>query len=231
MILMIITSCYQNTELKSSDGYDGKSEDSDKSKSRQTDDTVTAKSEASHDHMAFLPLEVTQFQNITSSSTPFSVLSLDYRHVTIDQSGDKLTNSVIFSILYGRPRLPAYFNSVNELEGGLIISDYENISEEIKNHTFTTSEINVIFNYLLANQSYFFNADEFDGLTLPYITSNERIVGGNYEFVLVFYDPECDSLQYDLGWMISKATDELTPNHPLYGLVQLIENDFISQFE
>jgi hypothetical protein len=229
--VLFATSCSNNTEIRSSDLKNESSFTSTDSARQAENANYVAKSEASRNHIASIPLETTKLQGIINSTVAFSVLTLYYGEVSADEIEDKLISSKILSVHYGQGRVSTLYGSIEEFSGGLLTSDYENITADKKKHSFTQAEMNVIFNYLLAHQAYFFNADEFDGLTLPYITSTQIIKGGKYEFVLRFNDPECESLQYDLGWTISKAVDELTPDHPMYGLVRLIENDFISQFE
>jgi hypothetical protein len=96
---------------------------------------------------------------------------------------------------------------------------------------FDLTDVQPIFDYILDedNEDYFFNNEEYDGLSIPYEKRNDKgICQGEMLILIEFFEPAC----FDRNWAIFKCVDEYpAEGTPLYGLFQMLENDFITQFE
>jgi len=99
------------------------------------------------------------------------------------------------------------------------------LPQENKEHSF--SEVNVIFNYLDKYNDYFFNGDEFKGIRLQ--------DSGGVSPIFLKMKSHMIALQVNVPddkpvvWLISKSADE--PDPILQGLIDILEENFISQFE
>ena len=100
---------------------------------------------------------------------------------------------------------------------------------------FTPAEAQVIYDYMIAHSDYFFNAEEYDGEE-SWRGKNLCVGGpannGNYCFCMSIQSPGNPGTYPIPAWAISKCVDEYPEQGtPLYGLFQILENDFIDEFE
>lgn len=95
---------------------------------------------------------------------------------------------------------------------------------------FTPNEVEAVYDYLIDNSAYFFNNEEFDGIyppPIPSIGGTYVFCSGKYDFSLEISDPD---EPFEV-WAIAKCVDEYpAPDHPLYALFEMLEDDFIDQF-
>ena len=98
--------------------------------------------------------------------------------------------------------------------------------------TFLSSEVNdLIFDYLEEgdNEDYFFNGNEYtdNNLPIPYEHEGGPFGEGDNWVIISFREP---GTVYD-RWGISKSMFADDPHPILQGLIDILEDDFITQFE
>ncbi|MCD6217536.1 hypothetical protein J7L05_06720 [bacterium] len=184
---------------------------------------------------AYTPLTHVKFQDIRNSVDLFTAIDIYYKKsVNPDQNGHNQYLSRFYLDAGGSFSI-SHYNDISEYEGTLVYRDLTVPIEKEKFKVFSKDDVNAIFDYLEANHDYFFNGNEYEGLEIPYLCQGINICNANYIFTLSFSDPyfleEAFQEQYFPAWAISKCIDEVYPDHPLYGLFELLEDDFISQFE
>ena len=183
----------------------------------------------------FSPLtqqKVNDIRNAGSNFTDFEIFY--YKAYNFDESGQPLEIQKVH-FRSGDSFKVTTFNDISVFEGDLSHYDRSLPLMTEKTASFSKAEIETILNYLNANASYFFNHDEYNGQP-EYLASFDLMCRGNYEFALEIGDPiYFDQSWHDPyfpAWAISKCVDEYpAPEHPLYGLFQILENDFIDEFE
>ncbi|MFH1515592.1 MAG: hypothetical protein ABIG42_09055, partial [bacterium] len=186
-------------------------------------------------NFAYTPLTHAKFQDIRNNVDLFTAVNISYKKsVNPDQNGHNQFLSR-FYLDAGDNFSSGYYNDISEYEGTLVYRDRTVPIEEEKLHVFSKDDVDAIFDYLAINQEYFFDGAEYEGLDIPYLSDGINICNENYTFTFSFSDPyfleEAFQEQYFPAWAISKCVDEVYPDSPLYGLFQILENDFISQFE
>jgi hypothetical protein len=94
---------------------------------------------------------------------------------------------------------------------------------------FSQQDMQELLNYISLNNEYIFNSEEYEGLTIPIESEPSiNICNDNFSFAMGFFDPG----NHTNVWAITKCMDERPQEgHPLYGLIQILERDFISKFE
>lgn len=169
------------------------------------------------------PLTYEIFLDIKNNITPFSFIYLVYQQ----NDGYYITQ---FQIPTGNISNTYYMNSFETFSGGLIKfhNDPTTIEKNEHGKQFSFDDVFLIINYLAQNHEYFFDGSEFSGLPIPYESTISDICNSNFNFILTFTDTDDGK---DI-WGIFKCLDEYpSPEHPLYGLFQILEEHFISQFE
>ena len=133
----------------------------------------------------------------------------------------------------GKRGISRYFNTIESYKGDYRhYLDYLEPPERVR-HTadFTPAQLELIYNYLDADQSridYFFSNEEFMGLDDPHDSQLGDVLDRYFGFTLAFYKPDSD---YYI-WAISKCVDDYPEQGtPLHGLFEIIEDNFMSQFE
>ena len=99
-------------------------------------------------------------------------------------------------------------------------------------HTFSSSEVNdLIFDYLEEgdNEDYFFDGSEYTGLPIPYEHEGGSFgeCEGDKYVIISFREP---GTNHD-RWAIYKSMFADDPHPILQGLIDILEDDFIAQFE
>jgi len=181
--------------------------------------------------MAFEPLTYEKYLNLKNNIDQFSCINIFYTK-TIDQDSEPPPQYfIIFDLDAGSSRKGRYLSSITEYKGEYQLQDYDIHKHEMKQRGFSPEDVEMIFDYLETNNEYFFNAenDEFNGLDIPYVTDSRCMNPKNYCFTLAFYDPNDTSLKHDRAWVISESANE--PTEIFQGLINLLENNLISQFE
>jgi len=121
-------------------------------------------------------------------------------------------------------------SEINDYQGELLQTSGTPLQSTADTHDFSAMEVQDIFNYLSQNSDYFFYGEEYEGIYPPAVeaySSWTPLCSDQYIFSLQISEPN----QSDHLWTINKCVDEVYPDHPLYGLFELLEDDFISQFE
>jgi hypothetical protein len=230
IVLIILPSCRNNDEQNNSG-----------SKQKNTK-TITASSERADggDEMPeysslFTPLTEQKFQDVRDADDQFTDIYIVWdRRLNPDSRGIPQLICRLYLYAGNMLNLNSY-DLVDNYEGNYITDDDTiPLTNEI-NHIFTKLEIDSIFDYLELNADYFFNNAEYNGAA-THLSSGEMMCNGNYTFTLMIGDPlflnNSWQEQYYPSWAISKCIDEYpAPEHPLYGLFQILENDFIDEFE
>ncbi|MBU1023391.1 hypothetical protein KKB99_03790 [bacterium] len=173
----------------------------------------------------YYPLNVELLNDIRNGNFTFSDLYLGYSTFT------PVSNQQIFNIGYGNFSGNFNFLDITEFDSGLYQS-FHNPTVGYLKHVFTHNEVDSILAFISSpeNSGYFFNAEEYNGLDIPYLNASICPNDRNFNFSLIFFKPETYPNQE--CWAIFKCVDEYpSPEHPLYDLFQMLENDFISQFE
>ena len=166
--------------------------------------------------------------SIRNGSLNFSSFTIYYKSTGVGY------NKQFFIINYGNilgdftfssvPNFKSEFNNMVEESGQMVDKFYK--------HEFTNMEVSAILDYISTpeNRTYFFNGDEYEGLEIPYPHASISPPNKRFNFSLIFGEPQTGENYAD--WAIFKCVDEYpAPGTPLYGLYQMIENDFITQFE
>lgn len=180
------------------------------------------------EEIKYFPLTVSIFNEIRNGGQNISLFNLEYETSTNEM--DRLS----FGFRCGNLRGNFSFPSTAEFEGGLYkLTEIEgSLTEKTGKHNFTPSEVSNILDYVssIENRDYFFNGEEFIGKDIPYVIASLFPDSKKYNFSIMFYKPETES--DNECWAIFKCVDEYPEEGtPLYGLFQLLENDFITQFE
>lgn len=149
----------------------------------------------------------------------------DYEHYGMPQEYRAMDLQISFN-RNGTP-LSSY-----EAYNGTYTSDNFTVTppEKLKlEHTFLSAEVDShLYNYLETHHGYFFDGAEFIPVGNPYNSPGIHIEGGNFAFTMSFRIPGT----LDESWTISKTTgtDEPAPDSVMYGLIDIMETNFISQF-
>ena len=176
----------------------------------------------------YSPLTYETLSSIRNGSLNYSSFTIYYKSTGTGY------NKQFFTINYGNilgdftfssvPNFKSEFNNMVEESGQMVDKFYK--------HEFTNMEVSAIFDYIstLENRTYFFNGDEYTGLEIPYPHASISPPNKRFNFSLIFGEPQTGENHAD--WAIFKCVDEYpAEGTPLYGLFQMLENDFITQFE
>jgi len=178
--------------------------------------------ERGHQIFSFTPLTYEKYNNFMNNIDTFCIVAIVYRQ-TPNTSGEHKQ----FYLHAGGGGNNFTLSSFQVYDGSLSKRTINPIVDSFEDRQFDASEVQEIFNYLGANNTYFFDGSEYDGQN-PLQTEYFWFCRKNYIFVLSFFDSQDASC----AWSIQKCVDEYpAPEHPLYGLFQLLEEHFISQFE
>jgi hypothetical protein len=175
----------------------------------------------------YSPLTLAKFTAIHNGTDNFADITIVYSKHPVD--GDLSNLGIDAGLPYWNIAIndvESYSGSLNEWLDNELPYEY-NYYE----HNFTPTEVEEIYSYLENHGDYFFNNEEYEGIYPPPVESK----GGprpvcfdeRYTFSLIFSEPG----KRKESWAIHKCVDELYPDHPMFGLAQLLEDDFISQFE
>jgi hypothetical protein len=176
----------------------------------------------------YYPLTESILNEIRNGNQNHSLFNLEYETSTNEM--DRLS----FGFGYGNLRGDYSFPSTSEFEGGLyrLIDVEGSLSEKTDKKSFTFKEVSNLLDYISSNEnkSYFFSGEEYDGKDIPYQSALSYPDVKKYNLSIMFYKPKTD--QNNECWAIFKCVDEYpAQGTPLYGLFQMLENDFITQFE
>jgi hypothetical protein len=187
-------------------------------------------------NLALYPLAYEKYQQLLNSENQISEIWISYSMlVDNDPSGNSPpTSSKNLDMIVGKIRKAINFSSISEYKANYSYVNYstgQNIADE---RTFAPSNLEAIYDYLDEKHQYFFNHDEF-GNQPVIITDTIWLNPKKYSFTLAFFDPSDTSLEHDKAWVISKSSDNPSsqddPDHILQGLIDILETNFISQFE
>jgi hypothetical protein len=201
---------------------------------------VSCKNVCGHDSSTNINRKSNEINNSPSTEAPgvqvvYSPLTYD-KFVSIRSNNDQFAHIGIFYVFAseisdyrlliqaGNFKTTRLLDSITSYKGSLYDSTIYKHSET----NFTPEEVDLILNYLEYedNEDYFFDGSEYP--YYPFESISPIICNGNYKFCLEIIKP--NSMKD--AWGIHKCVDEYpAPDHPLYGLFQLLEEHFISQFE
>ncbi len=184
-----------------------------------------------YDYSNLFPLSYSDFSSFRTNNLEFSLIEIIYDHhfnYDLIYPHHDHTGLVIGAGWTGTSR---YYDAIVIYSGGLsraIQSEDPPVYEGF-DRIFRIEDVDLIFDYLEFedNEDYFFNGDEFTipGLDIPYRTYSSHINGKHFSFTLTIYKPN----SMDDAWVISKCMDE--PDPIMLGLIDILEEHFISQFE
>jgi hypothetical protein len=178
---------------------------------------------------AFSPLTLEKFNNIKSDTENIYTISISYHEFyNFDVNGNPL-QAKLLDVDGGIAGNASNFTEIDKYY--IVFSKLYDRSLEGENREddaeCNSAGVVEVMNYLGApgNREYFFNGEEYAGLELPYLSDTGYINNDNYVFILNFTDIN------DLNhcWVISKCINE--PNEIWQGLIDILEENFISQFE
>ena len=236
IIYIILCHCLILSSLSCSAATNSSAQDREQRFSMMKQDAVESKDEFTHNYSkvcdyvgSYSALTFTKFQDIRNGSDTFSTISITYRDLSeYNQNGEPLQLRLL-DIDNGFAGVEQNINSIETYNVSLKRNCDPSLQLETGYFEADASPelVNEVFDYisLPANQAYFFNNDEFEGLEQPYSAPRIWIDDGNYIFVVSF--SETTDLAND--WVISKCIDE--PNEIWQGLIDILEENFISQFE
>ncbi|MFH1515945.1 MAG: hypothetical protein ABIG42_10860 [bacterium] len=167
------------------------------------------------------PLTHEKYLDLINGNDQMSQFIVD--HFNASSSVTKVLNFAA-----GRVDQSNNFNTFDDFEGNYSWNSANPPSHENLNMNFTSEDMQPILDYIDANHEYFFDGSEYGGQPVVESLPTIRVCQGKCLFALGFFEPN----SYERVWAITKCVDEYpAPDHPLYGLFQLLENDFIPQFE
>jgi hypothetical protein len=170
------------------------------------------------------PLTYNKYASITNSNEIMSDIAINYFE---NDSGV----IKVFSISGGLTTKRIYFNSIVSFHCSYSREDSNTSPPSCINSSdnFNKQEIQNLLDYITLNSEYIFNQEEYVGLTIPYESEPYiRVCKDNFIFALGFCEPGSATNV----WAITKCMSERPQEgHPLYGLIQILERDFISKFE
>ena len=177
----------------------------------------------------YSPLTSAKCANLVNGNDSFSQCNIVFRNrLSAVRQG--------FSLGTGNTAQSNYLSSPAIFKGALREDDTTVSPQTYRelHKDFDLTEVQSIFDYILDedNEDYFFNNEEYDGLSIPYeVMHHKPVCQGEMLILIEFFEPECFDRDYR-NWAIFKCVDEYpAEGTPLYGLFQMIENDFITQFE
>ncbi|MCD6218537.1 hypothetical protein J7L05_11885 [bacterium] len=176
-----------------------------------------------------------KFQEIRDDTYPVSYISINYARLgNYDQYNRAQEVSKLSLKATLRKRTGNPFTLFIDYDGYYyyVRLDVTPDIYESKKHTFSANEINAIFDYLEENdnEDYFFNGLEYTGLPQPYESPSvdfDDTENANQYVTIGFREP---GTIYN-EWAISKSMFADDPHPILQGLIDILEDDFISQFE
>lgn len=181
-------------------------------------------------HAEYTPLTLEVLQDIRNGNITFSefriIYSKNFRRATGSGSINELE-------LKAGPRWKEHdYTVIDEFTGTYIDKSVITGIEPTK-VAFTKAEVDSILDYIENNPVYFFNHEEFDGAD-EYLSRFWGICYDVYTFsisIIKLERPPEDE-HYYYAWGITKCAEEYPePDHALYELFEMLEDDFISQFE
>ena len=184
----------------------------------------------------YYPLTAERLNNILNGNESLGLLYIYYCART-KPNPDSLADVLVLGLDTGVYLEDNSYTQLSSYRGKLvqIISSADPQEEYSFESDFTLNDIQAIFDYMIQNSDYFFNAEEYNGeqsWSDEYICIGGEVSVKNYCFCMSIDTPGNPGTYPIPAWAISKCVDEYPePYHPLYGLFQLLENDFISQFE
>lgn len=166
------------------------------------------------------PLDAARFSAIINDTQHISGIGISYRKPW-----------ALFQCSYGEYKGNFLLSTINDYQGELLQTSGTPLQTTADTLDFSASEVQDIFDYLSQNSDYFFNGEEYEGIYPPPVevySSWTPLCSEQYIFCLQIGEPN----EFDTSWTINKCVDEYpSPDSPLYGLFELLEDDFISQFE
>jgi hypothetical protein len=175
----------------------------------------------------YSPLEYAKYTTILQNNLSFSQILIQYTHDYNWQYEILTINAELVHKNYTYSEITNYKGERSLITYGL----NQNESSTSKTN-FTAEEVAEIYNYLINedNRDYFFNGCEYTGFYPPPVEScggTLPLCKNKYNLSLIITQPD----KQKEAWAIHKCVDALEPGHPMTGLVQLLEEDFISKFE
>lgn len=181
----------------------------------------------------YTPLTLEILTSVLGNNQEFSYISILYSKSFNLTPESHSKDHLSFSLDTGQAGTSNIYNSIVNYDSSLSkefqttnppVSDYYEIN-------FTVAEVQMIFDYILdpehpERQTYFFSGEEYTGHNIPYKSPGVHICAGYQAFTLAIYEP---NRQTD-AWAISKCGFG-EPDPILQGLINIIETNFISQFE
>jgi hypothetical protein len=226
ILILLSLSCSDNTEKTRTEKH---RDDHSKQNISNHDQSVD---EVGNQKVLFMKLTYDKFQNIRNNNDSFREITIQYDYFLKENASGRNDEIRFFSLDGGsRNWDPKYFSSISEYKGSLYHVDDTIHLEEGFSKDFTCSEVEDIYIYMDTYHDYFFNHEEYFGEET--VESDTRhMTSYNYIFTLYIFPANAMTNEYDPCWVIEKGIDKYpSPDHILYGLFQMLENDFISQFE
>ena len=168
----------------------------------------------------YSPLDASRFSAIINDTQHFGSIFIYYRNP-----------SATLKLSLDTSNLDNRFSDIELFQGELFQTGGIPPQSNVFSHDFSALEVQEIFDHISENSAYFFNGEEYEGLYPPPIETDsiyEPVCSDEYIFTLQILEPN----QFDDSWTIHKCLDEYPDvGHPLYNLFEMLEVDFISQFE
>jgi len=193
-----------------------------KSTEKSSSDKTNLSNEIHFIQEYYSPLDVTTFNEILNDTQNFCGILIYYSKpwasLSIPDNNGSLDN---------------LFSDINSYQGELLQTSGTPLQSNAYAHNFTASEVQDIYDYLLQNSDYFFNGEEYEGIYPPpieAITIFNPVCSDEYKYAFILHISQPNQMVE--SWTIHKCVDEYPyPDHPLYDLFEMLENDFIPQFE
>jgi hypothetical protein len=193
------------------------------------------------------PNEKNSKQSSFDPGNAYLVEPLDYnRYTRIMNDQEALSQfKIIFGKRINEPNefYQSYFTGGRNTSGSRLYSEIEfeaslNLWREppypdncYYEYELNNNQLDTIFNHIESNIDYYFNPEEFNGISYPYLTKTPFLHDKNYIFSIIIIKPNPLRPSYPdyfyAAYLINKSVDELIPDTPLYELFQKWETELL----
>jgi len=190
-------------------------------------------------HKYYSPLTLSRFNDIINNKQMFDSFYMGLgKQYNCDQEGEPVrVEGIVIQQKgpYGKP-----FDSINDYIA-VFSKQYEDLPQEPDNYKnkrkeFSKNDVEIILAYLKNNSDYFFNNEEFQGISIPYEVPTDgdylcaKRKACQYVFLLEFFEPSANGKDRgNYAWVICKCQEK--PDIVFQGIIDIFEKKFISKFE
>jgi hypothetical protein len=206
-----------------------------KTTEKTANDTPEASTPTIDEYIAdYSPLTREKFTGIRKDFEPFSTIVITFTNDIETSEPEEVgrENKVQELIIYaGVPRGSISFSGIPSYKGFLeqrlesqpskVARVFEDVDSKV---TFSTDEVNLIFNFMDSYPDYFFGLETFKNLPIPFRSKKVHIGDAGYCFTLAIYEPNSTNK----AWVVNRCMEQ--PDPVLEELIKLLQDNFIADF-